>query len=120
MAKNSNYSCVVFFPGIKPKKSAYVTKFIGDISFLNDKPVQRSNIIKHNLSLIVPYVTQYNRLHSATMKSTAFHFISLIINLFCRFNRILLLNIVIYSIFLKISTNFFTIFFSQKSKKKIY
>ena len=35
MAKNSKYACVVFFPGIKPKKWAYVAKLKGFASFLN-------------------------------------------------------------------------------------
>ena len=37
MAKNSKYSCVVFFPGIKPKKWAYVAKVKGFASFLNSQ-----------------------------------------------------------------------------------
>lgn len=37
MAKNSKYACVVFFPGVKPKKWAYVAKLRGFAFFLNAK-----------------------------------------------------------------------------------
>ena len=36
-AKNSKHACVVFFPGVKPKKWAYVAKLKGFAFFLNSK-----------------------------------------------------------------------------------